>query len=33
MLKISANKRLESLGWRLLLQIHDEVILEVFFST
>ena len=28
MLKIHANKRLEEIGWRMLLQIHDEVILE-----
>eukprot|EP00257_Ricinus_communis_P007010 XP_002522989.2 DNA polymerase I A, chloroplastic/mitochondrial [Ricinus communis] len=28
MLQISRNKRLKELGWKLLLQIHDEVILE-----
>ncbi|KAL6999320.1 DNA-directed DNA polymerase [Sarracenia purpurea var. burkii] len=28
MLEISKNARLEELGWRLLLQVHDEVILE-----
>ncbi|XP_042037339.1 DNA polymerase I B, chloroplastic/mitochondrial-like [Salvia splendens] len=28
MLQISRNKRLKELGWRLLLQVHDEVILE-----
>ncbi|KAE8654238.1 DNA polymerase I A [Hibiscus syriacus] len=28
MLQISTNKRLKELGWRLLLQVHDEVILE-----
>ncbi|XP_073280180.1 DNA polymerase I A, chloroplastic/mitochondrial-like [Primulina huaijiensis] len=28
MLEISKNARLKALGWRLLLQVHDEVILE-----
>ncbi|KAL2473007.1 DNA polymerase I A [Forsythia ovata] len=28
MLEISDNARLKELGWRLLLQVHDEVILE-----
>ena len=28
MLKLKASQELKSLGWRLLLQIHDEVILE-----
>ncbi|KAL5721700.1 DNA-directed DNA polymerase [Ranunculus cassubicifolius] len=28
MLEIERNKRLKELGWRLLLQVHDEVILE-----
>ncbi|KAI8552791.1 hypothetical protein RHMOL_Rhmol06G0295500 [Rhododendron molle] len=28
MLEISKNLRLKELGWRLLLQVHDEVILE-----
>ncbi|KAL7186518.1 hypothetical protein ACSBR2_028288 [Camellia fascicularis] len=28
MLEISENARLKELGWRLLLQVHDEVILE-----
>ncbi|KAK9151816.1 hypothetical protein Syun_010125 [Stephania yunnanensis] len=28
MLEISKNPRLKELGWRLLLQVHDEVILE-----
>lgn len=28
MIEISRNARLKELGWRLLLQIHDEVILE-----
>ncbi|CAA0813954.1 DNA polymerase I B- chloroplastic/mitochondrial [Striga hermonthica] len=28
MLEISRNERLKELGWRLLLQVHDEVILE-----
>ncbi|KAF4377172.1 hypothetical protein G4B88_009164 [Cannabis sativa] len=28
MLEISTNERLKELGWRLLLQVHDEVILE-----
>ncbi|XP_022932172.1 DNA polymerase I A, chloroplastic/mitochondrial-like [Cucurbita moschata] len=28
MLEISKNSRLRELGWRLLLQVHDEVILE-----
>jgi len=28
MLEISINQQLKKLGWRLLLQIHDEVILE-----
>ncbi|PIN15369.1 DNA-directed DNA polymerase [Handroanthus impetiginosus] len=28
MLQISGNARLKELGWRLLLQVHDEVILE-----
>ncbi|KAF6136840.1 hypothetical protein GIB67_030125 [Kingdonia uniflora] len=28
MLEISKNRRLKELGWRLLLQVHDEVILE-----
>ncbi|KAI3929480.1 hypothetical protein MKX01_025648 [Papaver californicum] len=26
--KIAKNARLKELGWRLLLQVHDEVILE-----
>ncbi|CAN0901055.1 DNA polymerase I B, chloroplastic/mitochondrial [Linum grandiflorum] len=28
MLEISRNERLKELGWKLLLQVHDEVILE-----
>ncbi|GAB2243457.1 hypothetical protein Droror1_Dr00020232 [Drosera rotundifolia] len=28
MLEISKNQRLKDLGWKLLLQVHDEVILE-----
>ncbi|XP_045824792.1 DNA polymerase I A, chloroplastic/mitochondrial-like isoform X2 [Trifolium pratense] len=28
MLEISKNKQLKELGWKLLLQVHDEVILE-----
>ncbi|XP_027931297.1 DNA polymerase I B, chloroplastic/mitochondrial-like [Vigna unguiculata] len=28
MLQISKNKKLKELGWKLLLQVHDEVILE-----
>lgn len=28
MIKISENERLRELGWKLLLQIHDELILE-----
>jgi DNA polymerase-1 len=28
MLEIDRNARLKELGWRLLLQVHDEVILE-----
>nr|KYP60882.1 DNA polymerase I [Cajanus cajan] len=28
MLQISNNKKLKKLGWKLLLQVHDEVILE-----
>ena len=28
MIKLSKSELLKSLGWRLLLQIHDEVILE-----
>jgi len=28
MLRINANEQLRRLGWRLLLQVHDEVILE-----
>ncbi|KAK7387061.1 hypothetical protein VNO78_27551 [Psophocarpus tetragonolobus] len=28
MLQISNNKKLKELGWKLLLQVHDEVILE-----
>ena len=28
MLRIDANERLRELGWQLLLQVHDEVILE-----
>ncbi|KAF8103945.1 hypothetical protein N665_0182s0052 [Sinapis alba] len=28
MLEISTNERLKELGWKLLLQVHDEVILE-----
>ncbi|KAF5182078.1 Dna polymerase i b protein [Thalictrum thalictroides] len=28
MLEISGNARLKELGWRLILQVHDEVILE-----
>lgn len=28
MLRINANEQLKRLGWRLLLQVHDEVILE-----
>ncbi|GJN01196.1 hypothetical protein PR202_ga18443 [Eleusine coracana subsp. coracana] len=28
MLEIESNARLKELGWRLLLQVHDEVILE-----
>jgi DNA polymerase I-like protein with 3'-5' exonuclease and polymerase domains len=29
MLKLANNKRLKQLGWRQLLQIHDELIFEV----
>lgn len=28
MVKIAQNKRIRALGWKLLLQIHDELILE-----
>lgn len=28
MVKISKNERLKTLGWKLLLQVHDELILE-----
>jgi DNA polymerase-1 len=28
MIKLSKNEELKSLGWKLILQIHDEVILE-----
>jgi DNA polymerase-1 len=28
MLRIDANETLRQLGWKLLLQVHDEVILE-----
>lgn len=28
MLEIDRNKRLKELGWKLILQVHDEVILE-----
>ena len=28
MLRISKNEQLQSMGWKLLLQVHDEVILE-----
>ncbi|MCI29874.1 DNA polymerase, partial [Trifolium medium] len=28
MIQISNNKQLKELGWKLLLQVHDEVILE-----
>lgn len=28
MIKIAHNKRLKQLGWKLLMQIHDELILE-----
>ena len=28
MIKIANNKRLKELGWKLLMQIHDELILE-----
>ncbi|CAM8995178.1 unnamed protein product [Rhodiola kirilowii] len=28
MLEITRNKRLKDLGWKLILQVHDEVILE-----
>jgi DNA polymerase-1 len=28
MIKLHYNQRLKELGWKLLLQIHDEVILE-----
>ncbi len=28
MVKIAENSKLEKLGWKLLLQIHDELILE-----
>jgi DNA polymerase-1 len=28
MLKLARNAQLRALGWRMLLQIHDEVILE-----
>jgi DNA polymerase I-like protein with 3'-5' exonuclease and polymerase domains len=29
MLKIRANQKLRDLGWKQLLQIHDELIMEV----
>ena len=28
MLRIDSNETLHQLGWKLLLQVHDEVILE-----
>jgi DNA polymerase I-like protein with 3'-5' exonuclease and polymerase domains len=28
MLKLHANERLRALGWRMLLQVHDELIFE-----
>jgi len=28
MVKIANNKEFERLGWKILLQIHDELILE-----
>ncbi len=28
MIKIARNPRLKELGWKLLMQIHDELILE-----
>jgi len=28
MIKISRNKRLKELGWKMVLQVHDEIILE-----
>ena len=28
MVKIAKNKKLKYLGWKLLMQIHDELILE-----
>ena len=28
MLKLSANERLRELGWKLILQVHDEVMME-----
>jgi DNA polymerase-1 len=28
MLRINADQRLKEMGWKLLLQVHDEVILE-----
>ena len=28
MLRIDGNKKLREMGWKLLLQVHDEVILE-----
>jgi len=28
MLKIARNERLRELGWKMLLQVHDEVIIE-----
>lgn len=28
MLKVAANKRLEELGWSMVLQVHDEIIIE-----
>ena len=28
MLKLRRNERLRELGWRMLLQIHDEIIFE-----
>lgn len=28
MLKVSRNERLQELGWKMILQVHDEIIME-----
>lgn len=33
MIEISRNKKLKDMGWRLLMQVHDEMILEGDSST